>query len=195
VHCEHRHQVQERRIRLIGFDDDVVAAAEPRVRAGRIEASADDEGRIEPARRQDARDQAGGRRLAVRAGDRNPLLQPHQFGQHHRARDERHAGRTRGEHFWVVRGHCGRHDDGIRALDVRGRVPLRDRRTELCQSLSRCIGRRVGTAHPVTERQQHFRDAAHAAAADSDEVNVFDGVLHVVHCSCTRACGSPVHSQ
>ena len=44
----HRQQVQERRVRLVGLDDDVVAGAEARVGAGGVEPAADHEGRVEP---------------------------------------------------------------------------------------------------------------------------------------------------
>jgi hypothetical protein len=63
----HREQVEERRVRLVGLDDDVVARAEARVGAGRVEAAADDEGRVEPGLGEDAGDEARRRRLAVRA--------------------------------------------------------------------------------------------------------------------------------
>ena len=48
-HRDHRLQVQERGVGLVGLDDDEVAGAEARVGAGGVEAPADDEGRVEPA--------------------------------------------------------------------------------------------------------------------------------------------------
>jgi hypothetical protein len=72
---DHRLQVEERGVGFVGFDDDEVAGAEACVRAGGVEPPADDEGWIEPALREHARDQAGGGGLAVRAGDGDALLQ------------------------------------------------------------------------------------------------------------------------
>ena len=71
---DHRIQIQERGIGLVGLDHDVIATAQPRTGAGGIQAAADHEGRIEAAGSEHARHQARRRRLAVRARDRNPLL-------------------------------------------------------------------------------------------------------------------------
>jgi hypothetical protein len=116
-----RHQVQERRVGLVGLDHDVLARAEARVRAGAVEAAADDEGRVDAGLGQHAGDQRRRRRLAVRAGDRDALLQAHQLGQHHRARHHRDALGARGDHLGVVALHGGRRDDRLRIGDV-GRV-------------------------------------------------------------------------
>ena len=122
----HRQQVQERRVGLVGLDDDVVAGAEPRVGAGGVEPAADDEGRVEAGLGEHAGDERGRRRLAVRAGDGDALLQAHQLGQHHRARHDRDALGARGDHFGVVALHRGRRDDRVGAGDVRGVVADRD---------------------------------------------------------------------
>ena len=63
--------------------------------SGGEQPAADHERRIEPAFGEHARDQARGRRLAVRAGDRDALLQAHQLGQHQRARHDRDAALAR----------------------------------------------------------------------------------------------------
>jgi hypothetical protein len=47
-HRDHRLQVQEGRVGLVGLGDDELAGAEARVGAGAVQAPADDEGRIEP---------------------------------------------------------------------------------------------------------------------------------------------------
>ena len=66
------------------------------------QAPADDERRIEAAFGEHRRDQARRRRLAVRAGDGDALLQPHQLGEHQRARHDRDAALARREHFGIV---------------------------------------------------------------------------------------------
>jgi hypothetical protein len=74
---DHRQQVQERSVGLVGFDHDEIAGAQPGVGARGVEAPADDEGRIEAAFGQHARHQTRRGGLAVRAGDGHALLQAH----------------------------------------------------------------------------------------------------------------------
>src|SRR5262249_23578596 len=47
-----------------------------------------------------------------------------------------------------------------------------------CEAVGRGAIRQIGAAHAVAEVREHLRDAAHARAADADEVNVFDDVFH-----------------
>ena len=121
-------QVQERRVGLVGLGDQEIALAEARVRVGRQQPAADDERRIEPAFGEHRRDEARRRRLAVRAGDRDALLQAHQLGQHQRARHDRDAALARGDDLGIVGGDRRRHDDRVGAGDVRRGVADRDRR-------------------------------------------------------------------
>ena len=174
----HRQQVQERRVRLVGLDDDVVADAEARVGAGGVEPAADHEGRVEAGLGEHAGDEAGRRRLAVRAGDRDALLQAHQLGQHHGARHDRHAARARGDHLGVVGAHRGRRDDRLGAGDVIGVVADRDADAERGERPRRRALALVGARDRVAEVVQDLGDAAHAGTADADEVDVLDGVLH-----------------
>jgi hypothetical protein len=118
----HRQQVEERRVRLVGLDHDVVAGAEPGMGAGGVEPAADDEGRIEPGLGKDAGHERGGRGLAVGAGDRDALLQAHQLGEHHRPRHHRHAPGAGGDHLGVVALHRARGHHRLGAGDVRGVV-------------------------------------------------------------------------
>jgi hypothetical protein len=175
----HRQQVEERGVRLVGLDDDVVAGAEPGVRAGGVEAAADDEGRVEPGLGEDAGDERGRGRLAVRAGDRDALLETHQLGEHHRARHDRHALRARRDHLGVVALHRARRDHRLGAGDVRGVVADRDPDAALRERPGRRALALVGAGDPVAEVVQHLGDAAHARTADADEVDLLDRVLHV----------------
>ena len=119
-------QVEERRVGFVGLGDQEVALAEPRVRVRRQQPAADDERRIEAAFGQHRGDEARRRRLAVRAGDRDALLQAHQLGQHQRARHDRNAALARRDDFGIVRRDRRRHDDRVGAGDVRRRVADRD---------------------------------------------------------------------
>ena len=148
---DHRKEIQERRVRLVRFRDDEVARAEPRVRARAVQTPADHEGRIEAARGQHARDERGRRGLAVRAGNRDALLQAHEFREHHGARHDRNAAMARGQHFRIVGAHGGRHHHGIRPFDVLRVMPDRDTRAERAQAVGDRVLRQVRAAHLIAE--------------------------------------------
>ena len=93
---------QEAAVALVGFDDEVVALAEPRGGASLIDAAADDERGVEMRRGEDRSDDRCGRRLAVRTGDGDAVFQPHQFGEHFRARNDRNLVFVRFDDFRIV---------------------------------------------------------------------------------------------
>jgi hypothetical protein len=100
------------------------------VRAGAVEAAADDEGRVEAALGEDARDQARGGGLAVRAGHGDALLEAHQLGQHQGARHHRDLAGARRDHFRVVAPDSGGHHHRVGRGDVLGAVADVDARAE-----------------------------------------------------------------
>ena len=53
-----------------------------------------------------------------------------------------------------------------------------DARAERGEALRHRIARQIRTAHLIAEIDEHFGNAAHARAADPDEVNVFDDMFH-----------------
>ena len=119
-------QVEERRVGLVGLGDQELALAQARVGIGRQQTPADHERRIEAAFGEHRGDEAGRRRLAVRAGDRDALLQAHQLGEHQRARHHRDAALARRDDFGIVGRDRGRHDHRVGAGDVRRRMADRD---------------------------------------------------------------------
>ena len=86
-------QLQERAVALVGLDHHPVAVAEPRVGAVGVDDAAVDDGRIEAGGVEQGRDQRRRRRLAVRAGDGDALLEPHQLGEHLGAPNDGNAPR------------------------------------------------------------------------------------------------------
>ena len=177
-HRQDRLQIKERRVRFVCFRHQEFAATEPRVGAGRRELAADDEGRIHARFGQHAGDEAGGRSLAVGAGDGDALLQPHQFRQHHGARDDRHCALARRHHLRVVTGHGGGDDNGVGRADVPRGVAQQHGRSQRFQALRDGVVGEVRSTHLVAEVQQYLRNAAHAGAADPDKVNMFDFMPH-----------------
>ena len=177
-HGHHGQQVEERGIGLVGLDHDVLALAQPRVGTGAVQAPADDEGRVQPRLGQHAGDQAGGRRLAVRASDGHALAQAHQLGQHERARHHGNLARARSLYLGVVALHGRGGHHGIGPLDVGGVVAHMGGDAQALQAAQRGAVRQVRARHLVAQVVQHLGDAAHAGAAHADEVNVTDSVFH-----------------
>ena len=82
-------QPRERAVALIRLDDHPFALPEPRVRSPGVDDAAGDDGRLLARFREDVREQRCRRRLAVRAGDRDRRIEPHQLGEHFGAADDR----------------------------------------------------------------------------------------------------------
>ena len=177
-HRHRRRQVEERRVGFVRLGDEKIAGAEPRVRIRRQEAPADDERRVEAALGQHRRDETRGRRLAVRAGDRDALLQAHQLGQHQRTRHDGNSALARRDDFRIVRRHRRRHDDRIGAGDIRRGMTDRDADAEPRKARGHRARGEIGARDLVALRGQHLRDAAHPGAADADEMDALDLVLH-----------------
>ena len=133
--------------------------------------SADDEGRIQPAFAQHAGEQRRRRGLAVRAGHGDAAAEAHQLGEHFRARHDRDALRARLDQFGVVGLDRAGHHDAIGADDVRRGVAAMDAGAQRRQPARGRVVGVVGAGHLVAERAQHFGDAAHADAADADEMH------------------------
>src|SRR5687767_15542991 len=56
-----------------------------------------------------------------------------------------------------------------------------DGRAEALQSMRNVVALEIGALHFVAQVQQYFRDAAHADAADADEVNAVDAAHAIGH--------------
>jgi hypothetical protein len=169
-HC--RRQVQERSVALVGLGHQVRPGAQHGARAHRPDLAADDHRRVQPAGLEDRGDQRRGGRLAVAAGDRDPVLQAHQLGQHLGAADDRQARRARGHDLAVGLGHGRRTHDDIGAADVVRRMADVDARPQLLQPIGRRRPVQVAAADGEAEVQQHLGDAAHADAADGYQVDM-----------------------
>ncbi|MCY1520553.1 hypothetical protein D9M68_553350 [compost metagenome] len=173
-HRHHRLQVQEAGVALVGLGHQVAAGAELGVGAGRVQAAADDEGRVEAAGGEHRGDQAGGGGLAVGAGDGDAVAVAHQLGEHFRARHHRQATFEGGGDFRVGLVHGAGDDQHVGAIGVFRAMADEYLRAELLQALGHRRGLEVGAGDFVAEVQQHFGDAAHAGATDADEVDAAD---------------------
>ena len=177
-------EAQERAVALVGLGDQELPLAEARVRAQGVEPPADHDRGVEPAPRQHRGDHRGGGRLAVRTGDRDPELHPHELGQHLGAADDRQPQLARRGELRIVGRDGGRVDHDLRALDVRGRMPDDDPPAELDQAVVRFGPGFAGCPAQVAARdlvahvEEHLGDARHAGAADADEVDAAEPPVH-----------------
>ena len=175
-------QVQERGVALVGLGHQVLARAEPRVGAGALEAAADHEGRILAAFGEDRRHEAGGGGLAVRAGHRDGVAEAHELAEHLGARHHRDALAPAPP---PLRGFP--RDTALEITTTSASPtfcaawPMTIARAELRQALGHGVGLEVAALHFVAEIDQHFGDAAHATAADADEVDAMDAAHAVAH--------------
>jgi hypothetical protein len=177
-HREHGLQVEKRRVRFVGLDHDELAFAELRMRPGRLEPAADHERGIHASLSEHASDQTGGGGLAMRPGNCNALAQTHQLREHDRARHDGNAASARGGNFRIVGTH-GRGDDHcVGALHLRRIVAAENVCAMRTQSRGHGGLRQIRAAYLVAQVEQHFSDAAHPGAADADEVDAFDFMLH-----------------
>ncbi len=134
-HGQNRRQLKKGPVALVRLGNQVVGITQPRVRTHRIHAPTHDNRGIEPAPGEYRRDHGRGRRFAVHPGDRDAVLQAHQFRQHFRAADHGNELLVRSRDFGIVRrdGGTGHHDFG--AHDVVRSVAFENYGAELGQPL------------------------------------------------------------
>jgi hypothetical protein len=169
-HRGHGEQVAERPVGLVGLGHQHVAMAEPRVGPQRARLAADDHRGIQPRLGEDGGEHRRGAGLAVRAGHRHAVLDPHQLAQHLGAGDHRDVAAAGGQHLGVVRPDGAGDHHHVRIGDVFGGVPLHQAAAEGGQPAGDVALLEVGARHLVAEIQQHLGDAGHAYAADADEM-------------------------
>ena len=165
---------------------------EPGVGAIGVDDAAVDHGRVEPGGFEQGRDHRGRRGLAVRAGDRDRPLQPHQLGQHLGAAHHRQARAGRAatsglsgltaEEITTTSAPCrdsprhGRSRPGCRA---------RRSRSQLAPSA------RSLPCTRIAEIVQDLGDAAHADAADADEMDRADSSGSASSCGAASLAHAP----
>ena len=122
-HCNRRKQFQERPVAFVRLGDHQLAVAEPGVAAEGAQPPADDGRRIEARAFEHQRDHRRRRRLAVRAGHRDRVAEPHQLREHLRARNHRNLPPRRLADLRVRRPHRRRHHHDVRVADVAASCP------------------------------------------------------------------------
>ena len=166
-----RRQFEKRAVAFVGLHHHPVAGAKTRIRAIGVDDAAVDHGRIEAAGVEQRRNERGRRRLAMRAGDGDALLEAHQLGQHFGAAHDRQTFFARHDKFGIVALDRGRDDDDRGVAEIFRVMSDADRRALFDETLDVGVFGGVRSLHLVAEIEQHFGDSRHADAADADEVN------------------------
>ena len=167
-------KLEEGPVGFVGLDHHPVAGAQPGVGAVGIDDTAVDHGGIEAAGVDQRGDERGGRGLAVRPCDGNAALEPHQLGQHLGAAHDRQALGTCGNELRVVALDRGRHHHHLGIAERGGGMADGNLGAFLAQAFDVGAVGSVRTLHGVAEVDEHLGDAAHADAADPDEVDRTD---------------------
>src|SRR3990170_932185 len=101
-HGDGRRKFEKAPVALIGFGNEELALPELGVRAKAVQLAADDDRGVYVACRKNRGHHRGGGRLAVRAGNGHPVLEPHELREHFRAGDHRYLFLLGGYHLNIV---------------------------------------------------------------------------------------------
>ena len=169
-----RLQVEEGGVALVSLGDEEVALAETGVRAPRVEAPADDVGRIAACHREDARDEGGRGGLPVGARNRDAVTEAHELSEHLGALHDRNALLLRLDVLGIGLPDGGGDHDDARAGDVLRLVPYRDFHPEAPEVLDGSVLGEIGSGYLISLVRKHLGYAAHSGAADADKMNSLD---------------------
>ena len=183
-HRDHRLQVQEAGVTLIGFGDQVTAAAQLRVGAGCIQAATNHKRRVQATSSEHRGQQTGGSGLAMGAGNGNTMAIAHQLGEHLGARHYWNTTFQGRGHFRVAGVYRAGDNQHVSLLGVFGAVANKYLRAEGFQALGHSRGFQIGAGHFITQVEQHFGDTAHAGTTDADEVDT----ANAAHAADFRTC-------
>ena len=142
----HRLQVQERRVALIRFSNQITTVAQTRMHARGFDQAAVDKRRVETRFCINTGDHRRGRGFTVGPGNRDAVAKTHQFRQHFCTADHRNARVMRGNDFRVVRGDSARYHHHARIAHVFRAMIEIDSRPKRRQLLRYMVWRQVRPA-------------------------------------------------
>src|SRR5258708_31781621 len=96
-------------------------------------------------------------------------------------RHDRNALRERRSHLGIAAIDRTGNDHHIGAAEMFGRMADENLRTEALEPLGDGVGFEIGALDLVAQVHQHFCNAAHAAAADADQVNGGNAAHAIIH--------------
>jgi len=164
-----RRQREKRAIVFVGLHDVQLVAAGAEVSLPRGDSTADERRRVAPRGRERRRRHDGGRRFAVRAGNRDELATNGDLTQCLGTAHHGDAALARTYKLRMILGHRRRDDEGARAIDMT-RIMRLNRDAESAQ----IVGAgwiRVAAGDRNAAAQEQLRERAHTRARDAYEVN------------------------
>ena len=114
----------------------------------------------------------------MHAGDGDAVLEAHQLGQHLGALNDGNLAGVGFNDLGVARADRGAGDNDRGAGYVAGLVAFIDGCAQLRQAVGDWTAAKIGAGDFHAEAEQNLGNAAHADAADTDEVRVLGGGEH-----------------
>ena len=108
----------------------------------------------------------------MRAGDGNPVLQPHQFRQHFHSRYYGDMQLVRLQDLDVVGMHGRGGDHDVRVPDIRTVVADAYCAAKSCEPVGLRTSFKVRARNLVSEVEEELRYAAHSYASDTHKMNL-----------------------
>ena len=177
-HGNGRRKFQKGAVTFVRFGHNKIALSENGIGADTFQFSADHHCWVQAAFCQDGSDDRSGRCFAMGAGNRNAVLQAHQFSQHFcpwNYRNRRLAGRL---DFRIFRIDGRRNHHHIGTFNMLGRMLFKYCAPQAFEAVGNIRFFDVGTRYLVAQVQQQLSNTAHADAADAHKMNMVFFKVH-----------------
>jgi len=169
--CNRWLQPEERSVAFVTFHHHIVSLADLGTGSVSIDHAPFDDRPIQPPGVQKRRNERSRRSFPLCATDADRESKTHQLSQHVRAMQNGSSLGVSLDQFWIVVFDGGGVDHGRAALHLLSFVADEHPCPERFQTLDAVFGGGVGSRYCVAASQYDFCYAAHASAADSDEVD------------------------
>src|SRR5215472_13418268 len=110
----------------------------------------------------------------MHAGDRDAILQSHEFGKHLCTLNHGNVPLARCDYFRI--SFCDRRagDHNFSTGDIFGAMSFKGDRSEIRETVGNAGALQIRSRDLETKGEQHFSDAAHANATDTDKMYSLD---------------------
>ena len=136
-----------------------------------VQLTTNNKGRIQTTLSQQTGSQAGGRGLAMGAGNTYAVAKTHQLGQHFGTRYHWYALLSCRHQFRVVCSNSRRHHHYITVSNMGCIMSDKDRNAHVTQTMRHRIFTQISTTHFITEVMHHLGNTTHPGPADTDKVH------------------------
>src|SRR5712671_6204257 len=105
-------------------------------------------------------------------------FEPHQLGQHLRARNNWNGSPLRFNDFGIVITHRGRANDDVRIANIFSIMPFDKLHSHLLEPVGYGRALKISSGNAEAKINQHLSDSGHAYAADANEMNLLNATKH-----------------